>query len=434
MVWLEIIVVLGAIFFGIRMGGIGIGLCGGLGLAILTLGFGLPIGSPPVDVILIIMTVVVAASALQAAGGMDYLVRVAGAFMRRNPKYINIIAPIITWTMTIMAGTGFIVFSTLPVIAEVAKESGIRPSRTLAGSVVASQIAISGSPISAAMAAMLSIMEKESVTFLQVMAVCLPASFVAAMVAAFIASRQGCELDDDEVYLERLQKGLVQKHVEKLTPDTPQAKLSVILFLLATVSIVILAAFPSLRPGFDIGKTMGTRDIIIICMMSAACLMVVFCKTSTDSIVLAPTFRAGMSSVAVILGIVTLGTTLVDAHMLEIKEIAGGVLKSYPMLLALVLFGTCALLYSQGATTPLIIPLAIALDVPHWAILASYVAVTGVFVLPTYPTSLAAMEFDTTGTTRVGKYVLNHPFMLPGLGGIIAGVTFGFMIAPMVMG
>lgn len=163
-------------------------------------------GSPPVDVILIIMTVVVAASALQAAGGMDYLVRVAGNFMRRNPKYINIIAPIITWSMTIMAGTGFIVFSTLPVIAEVAKESGIRPSRTLAGSVVASQVAISGSPISAAMAAMLTIMEVNGVSFIQVMSVCLPTSFAAAMVAAFIASRQGCELQDDEVYLERLQK------------------------------------------------------------------------------------------------------------------------------------------------------------------------------------------------------------------------------------
>lgn len=432
MVWLEIIVVLGAIFFGIRLGGIGIGLCGGLGLAVLTLGFGLPIGSPPVDVILIIMTVVVAASALQAAGGMDYLIKVAGAFMRRNPKYINIIAPIITWTMTIMAGTGFIVFSTLPVIAEVAKESGIRPSRTLAGSVVASQIAISGSPISAAMAAMLTIMEGNGVTFIQVMAVCLPASFFAAMVAAFIASRQGCELEDDEVYLERLQKGLVRKYEEK-QETTPGAKLSVALFLLATVAIVVLAAFPSLRPGFDLGKPMGTRDIIIICMMSAACLMVVFCKTSTDSVVLAPTFRAGMSSVAVILGIVTLGTTFVDAHMVQIKEIAGDVLTAYPMLLALVLFGTCALLYSQGATTPLIIPLAVALGVPTWAILASYVAVTGVFVLPTYPTSLAAMEFDTTGTTRVGKYVLNHPFMLPGLGGIAAGVAFGFLLAPMVV-
>lgn len=369
MVWLEIIVVLGAIFFGIRLGGIGIGLCGGLGLAVLTLGFGLPIGSPPVDVILIIMTVVVAASALQAAGGMDYLIKVAGAFMRRNPKYINIIAPIITWTMTIMAGTGFIVFSTLPVIAEVAKESGIRPSRTLAGSVVASQIAISGSPISAAMAAMLTIMEGNGVTFIQVMAVCLPASFFAAMVAAFIASRQGCELEDDEVYLERLQKGLVRKYEEK-QETTPGAKLSVALFLLATVAIVVLAAFPSLRPGFDLGKPMGTRDIIIICMMSAACLMVVFCKTSTDSVVLAPTFRAGMSSVAVILGIVTLGTTFVDAHMVQIKEIAGDVLTAYPMLLALVLFGTCALLYSQGATTPLIIPLAVALGVPTWAILA----------------------------------------------------------------
>lgn len=162
-------------------------------------------GSPPVDVILIIMTVVVAASALQAAGGMDYLVRLASNFMRRNPKYINIIAPIITWLMTIIMVPGLL-FSTLPVIAEVAKESGIRPSRTLAGSVVASQVAISGSPISAAMAAMLTIMEVNGVSFIQVMSVCLPTSFVAAMVAAFIASRQGCELQDDEVYLERLQK------------------------------------------------------------------------------------------------------------------------------------------------------------------------------------------------------------------------------------
>ncbi|MEX0398655.1 anaerobic C4-dicarboxylate transporter, partial [Providencia rettgeri] len=425
--------VLGAIFFGIRMGGIGIGLCGGLGLTVLTIGFGLPIGSPPVDVILIIMTVVVAASALQAAGGMDYLVRLASKFMRKNPKYLNIIAPITTWVMTIMAGTGFIVFSMLPVIAEIAKDSGIRPSRTLAGSVVASQIAISGSPISAAMAAMLTIMEGNGITFIVVMSVCLPASFVAAMVAAFIASRQGCELENDEVYLERLQKGLVHKYEEKKGESTTREKFSVVLFIIATIAIVILAAFPQLRPGFDIGKPMGTRDIIIICMLSAACLMVVFCKTSPDSIVLAPTFRSGMSSLAVILGIVTLGTTFVDAHMDQIKAIAGDVLSAYPILLALVLFLTCALLYSQGATTPLIIPLAIALDVPTWAILASFVAVTGVFVLPTYPTSLAAIEFDSTGSTRVGKYILNHPFMLPGLGGIIAGVAFGFIIAPMIV-
>lgn len=433
MVWLEIIVVLGAIFFGIRMGGIGIGLCGGLGLAVLTIGFGLPIGSPPVDVILIIMTVVVAASALQAAGGMDYLVRLASTLMRKNPKYLNIIAPITTWLMTIMAGTGFIVFSMLPVIAEIAKDSGIRPSRTLAGSVVASQIAISGSPISAAMAAMLTIMEGNGITFIVVMSVCLPASFVAAMVAAFIASRQGCELENDEVYLERLQKGLVHKYEEKKGESTTREKFSVVLFIIATVAIVILAAFPQLRPGFDIGKPMGTRDIIIICMLSAACLMVIFCKTSPNSIVLAPTFRSGMSSLAVILGIVTLGTTFVDAHMDQIKAIAGDVLSAYPILLAVVLFFTCALLYSQGATTPLIIPLAIALDVPTWAILASFVAVTGVFVLPTYPTSLAAIEFDSTGSTRVGKYILNHPFMLPGLGGIIAGVAFGFIIAPMII-
>ncbi|WP_409310436.1 anaerobic C4-dicarboxylate transporter [Pectobacterium sp. B1J-3] len=433
MIWIQIIVVLGAIFFGIRMGGIGIGLCGGLGLAILTLGMGLSMSSPPVDVILIIMAVVIAASGLQAAGGMDYLVHISGKFMRRNPRYINIIAPIVTWSMTIMAGTGFIVFSTLPVIAEVAKESGIRPSRTMAGSVVASQIAISGSPISAAMAAMLTIMEDNSVTFLQVMSVCLPTSFVAAMVAAFIASRQGCELQDDEVYLDRLKKGLVHKYEEKTISDTPQAKLSVLLFIIATIAIVVLAAFPQLRPGFELGTPMTTRDVIVVCMLSVTCLMVALCKTSPNSVVLAPTFRSGMSSIAAILGIVTLGTTLVDAHMVDIKTVAGEMLRTYPMLLAIVLFGTCALLYSQGATTPLIIPLAIALDVPTWAILASYVAVTGVFILPTYPTSLAAMEFDTTGSTRIGKYVLNHPFIVPGLGGIIAGVAFGFLLAPMVV-
>ena len=197
--------------------------------------------------------------------------------------------------------------------------------------------------------------------------------------------------------------------------------------------IVILAAFPSLRPGFDVGKAMGTRDIIVVCMMAATCLMVPFCKIKADSINLTPTFRAGMTSIVVILGIVTLGTTFVDAHLEDIKMIAGDVLRTYPMLLALVLFGTCALLYSQGATTPLIIPLAIALDVPHWAILASFVAVTGVFVLPTYPTSLAAMDFDSTGSTRIGKYVLNHPFMLPGLLGVVGGVAVGFIIAPMVV-
>lgn len=433
MVWLEAMVVLGAIFFGIRMGGLGIGLCGAVGIAILTFGFGLPVGSPPVDVILIIMTVVVAAAGLQASGGMDFLVRSAGAFMRKNPKYINFIAPVITWAMTIMAGTGFIVFSTLPVIAEVAKESGIRPSRALAGSVVASQFAVSGSPISAAMAALLVIMEAEGVSFGQVMSVCLVTSFVAAMIAAFVSSRQGCELKDDEVYLQRLQEGLIRKHKEAEVKNEKGAKISVVLFILATIMIVILAAFPSLRPGFDVGKAMGTRDIIVVCMMAATCLMVPFCKIKADSINLTPTFRAGMTSIVVILGIVTLGTTFVDAHLEDIKMIAGDVLRTYPMLLALVLFGTCALLYSQGATTPLIIPLAIALDVPHWAILASYVAVTGVFVLPTYPTSLAAMDFDSTGSTRIGKYVLNHPFMLPGLLGVVGGVAVGFIIAPMVV-
>lgn len=305
---------------GIKMGGLGVGLAGGLGLAILTLGFGLEPSAPAVNVILIIMAVVTAASTMQAAGGMDWLVHHAGNLMRRNPKYICFLAPMITWLMTIMAGTGYTVFSTLPVISEVAKEIGVRPSRPLAGAVVASQVAISGSPISAAMAAMISIMEPIGVSFLEIMAVCLPASFIAAMVGAFIASRQGCELKDDPVYLTRLQQAQEQKQQQSLTLE-PKAKYSVMLFLLATIAIVIYAAFPVLRPHFADGSMMSTRDIIIVSMFAVACLMVPMCKVDPEKIIRTTTFRSGMSSVAVILGIVTMGSTMVNATYPKLKSL-----------------------------------------------------------------------------------------------------------------
>ncbi|HBO39180.1 MAG TPA: C4-dicarboxylate ABC transporter [Pasteurellaceae bacterium] len=433
MIWLEIFIVLGAIFIRLRSGGIGIGLWGGLGLAVLTLGLGMPVGTIPVDVILIIMTVVLSAATLQACGGMSLLVHYAAVVMRKNPQYISFIAPAITWLMTIMAGTGFIVFSTLPVIAEVAKESGVRPSKALAGSVVASQLAVAGSPLSAAMAAMLTVMEGNGVTFFQVMAVCIPASFVASMAAAFVSSRQGCPLQDDEVYLQRLQDGLVTKNDIQSSDFGKGAKPSIILFLLATLIIVLVATIPGLRPVYDNGKSLSTRDLIIITMLASSCVMLLIGKIKPDAITTSSIFRSGMTSVAVIIGIVTLGTTFVDFHLQEIKDVAGDILKAYPILLAPVLFFTCALLYSQGSTTPLIIPLAVVLGVPNWAILASFIAVTGIFVLPTYPTSLAAMEIDTTGSTRAGKYIIDHPFFLPAIIGIIAGLGFGFVTAPMIV-
>lgn len=429
---IEISVVLICIYWGLKMGGLGVGFAGGLGLAILTLGLGLEPSAPAIDVILIIMSVVTTASTMQAAGGMDWLVHHAGNLMRRHPKYINVLAPMITWCMTVMAGTGYTVFSTLPVISEVAKEIGERPSRPLSAAVVASQVAISGSPISAAMAAMNSIMEPAGVSFLQIMAICLPASFIAAMVAAFVASRQGCELKDDVIY-QQLQKDNTQQVSNTVKAIDPKAKFSVLFFALATCAIVIYAAIPSLRPAFPSGDVMSTRDIIIVSMFAAACLMVPMCNIHPDRIIRTTTFRSGMSSVAVILGIVTMGSTVINAHLPEIKELAGSLLNSYPMLLSLVLFGTCTLLMSQGATTPLIFPLALSLNVPHWAILASFVAVTGVFVLPTYPTSLAAIEFDSTGSTRMGKNIFDHPFMLPGLTGVVVAIGFGFLLAPIVL-
>ncbi len=252
------------------------------------------------------------------------------------------------------------------------------------------------------------------------------------MVAAFVASRQGCELKDDVVY-QQIQKEDKQQVTSTTKEIDPKAKYSVFLFALATCAIVLYAAIPSLRPAFPSGDIMTTRDIIIVSMFAAACLMVPMCNIHPDRIIKTTTFRSGMSSVAVILGIVTMGSTVVNAHLPEIKEFAGSLLNSYPMLLSLVLFGTCTLLMSQGATTPLIVPLALSLNVPHWAILASFVAVTGVFVLPTYPTSLAAIEFDSTGSTRMGKNIFDHPFMLPGLTGVIVAIGFGFLLAPAVL-
>lgn len=285
------------------------------------------------------------------------------------------------------------------------------------------------------MAALIAVMEGNSVTFFQVIAVCLPASFIASMVGAFVASRQGCELKDDSIYLERLKAGLVSpsKNVTHVGNSRSGAQLSIGIFLLATVLIVLFAAVLGLKPVYESGKSMSTRDIIIVMMLASSCLMMLVGKIKPDEIVASSIFRSGMISIAVIIGIVTLGMTFVDAHLAEIKESIGGILTSYPMLLAAVLFFTCALLYSQGSTSALIIPLAVTLGVPNWAILASFVAITGIFILPTYPTSLAAMELDSTGSTRAGKYMLDHPFMLPALFGVVAGLIFGFVFASMVV-
>ena len=433
MLWLEVIVVLAAIFFGARLGSIGIGYAGGLGVLVLTLGMGLKLGSIPIDVILIIMSVIAAIAAMQVAGGLDYMVSIAEKILRKNPKQITFLAPIVTYIMTFFAGTGHTAFSTLPVIAEVAKEQGIRPSRPLSIAVVASQIAITASPISAAVVFLSGALEKYNVGYLELLAVCIPSSFLACMVAAFISNFLGKDLKDDPIYQERLAKGLVKMRGATKLEVKPGAKLSVAIFLFAILAVVTYATMISGKVGL-IKNPVVTRDAaIMLFMLTAATFISFFSKIDTAQVLNSSTFKSGMSACICVLGVAWLGDTFVANHITEIKAYAGDLLNVYPWLLAVVLFFASTLLYSQAATAKALIPSALLLGVSPLTVVASFAAVSALFVLPTYPTLIAAVEMDDTGSTRIGKFVFNHPFIIPGVVAIALSVVFAFIIGGMIL-
>ena len=431
---IELLVVLLFIWLGARLGSIGIGFAGGFGVLVLALAFGLKPGGIPIDVILIIMSVISAIAAMQVAGGLDYMVHLAEKVLRRNPKYITFLAPVVTYTMTIFAGTGLTAFSTLPVIAEVAKEQGVRPSRPLAIATVASQIAITASPISAAVIFFASQLEKVGVSYLQLLMICIPTSFTACMLGAVVTNFLGKELKDDPVYQERLAQGLVKKASAAQEKELkPGAKTSVLIFLIGLILVVSYASAISDNVGLIKNPVLPRDHAIMTLMLSVATLIALICKIKTNDVLNAATFKSGMSACICVLGVAWLGTTFVSAHIEEINMFAGSVLETKPWLLAVVLFFAAMLLYSQAATTKALMPAALALGISPVSAIASFAAVGSLFVLPTYPTLLAAVEFDDTGSTRIGKYVFDHPFLIPGVTTIALAVVLGFLVAPMVI-
>jgi anaerobic C4-dicarboxylate transporter DcuA len=433
MIWVHLLVVLFFIYLGTRLGGIGIGFAGGLGVVVLAL-MGLKPGPIPFDVISIIMSVIMAIAAMQVAGGMDYLVKLAEKILRSNPKYVTYLAPAVTYWMTLLAGTGHTAFSTLPVIAEVAKEQGIRPSRPLSIATVASQIAITASPISAAVVFLAGELEKNfGIGYLQLLAIWIPTTFLACMITAFFCNFMGKDLDKDEVYQDRLAKGLIQKRGELQIDIKPHAKRSVLIFLAAIIAVMAYATLISNNIGIIKNPILSRDNAIISFMLSTAALIVVFCKLDTAKITSASTFKSGMSAAICVMGVAWLGNTFVGAHIEGIKAASAGLLHSYPWMLAVVLFIAATLLYSQAATAKALYPAAFALGVSPIAAIASFAAVSALFVLPTYPTLLAAVEMDDTGSTRIGKFVFNHPFLLPGVIAISLSVLFGFLWAGVVL-
>ncbi|MDR1776558.1 MAG: anaerobic C4-dicarboxylate transporter [Desulfovibrio sp.] len=441
MIFLELIVVLGAIFLGARMGSIGIGFAGGLGVLVLGL-LGVKPGAIPIDVILIIMSVISAIATMEVAGGLKFLVNVAERLLRKNPKRITMYAPLVTYGMTLMAGTGHTAFSTLPVIAEVAKEQGIRPSRPLSIAVVASQVAITASPISAAVVYLSSALEPLHVDYLQILLVCVPTSLAAVIIASFVTNFLGKELKDDPICQERLAHGIQRRKTDNIKMDgamqteiLPGAKTSVWIFAAAILMVMVYATMISDKVGLIAKEhiVLSRDSAIMSFMLTAASLMVLACRLNPSKVLNASTFKSGMSACICVLGVAWLGTTFVTAHEAEIKEFAGGLLQSKPWLLSVALFFASMLLYSQAATAKALVPTAIALGVSGGSIVASFAAVSALFVLPTYPTLLAAVEMDDTGSTRIGKYVFDHPFIIPGVLTIALSVLFGFILSGLVL-
>jgi len=433
MVVVELGIVLLAIWLGARLGGIGIGFAGGLGVLALTLICGLNPGAIPFDVIEIIMAVIAAIAAMQIAGGLDYLVGLAERLLRRHPRYVTFLAPLVTYVMTLLAGTGHTAFSTLPVIAEVAKEQGVRPSRPLSIAVVASQIAITASPLSAAVVFFASILEPRGVSYLALLGVAIPSTMAAIFCAAIITSFLGKELKDDEVYQARLAKGEVKLRGEQVYDIKPGAKRAVFLFLIGIAAVVLYATAISDSVGLITNPVLPRNEAIVVFMLTVATLICLTCKVDTGEILSASTFKSGMSACICVMGVAWLGDTFVKAHLNDIQALAGDMLQGYPWMLALVLFFAATLLYSQAATTKALMPAALMLGVSPLAAVASFAAVSALFVLPTYPTLLAAVEMDDTGSTRIGKFVFNHSFIIPGVLAIAFSVAFGFLFGSLIL-
>ena len=434
MVWLEFALLFGCIVYAAKLGGIGVGMAGGLGMAIAVFGLGLKPSGLPIDVILIIMAVIFTCSVMHVAGGMDYMVRVSGNLLRKNPKYINYLAPLVTFFLTVFSGTGYTAMSVLNVIQEVAKQNGVRPSKPLTSAVIASQIAITASPISAATAAMWVVVEgMGGVSFGQALMVILPSAFFGSAVCAVISAWQGFELSEDPIFKDRMAKGLVRMSTaeQNEAPLPAGAKLSVGLFLISVVFIVCMLLFKK-----QIGHTLGSRDIIVITMLLAGMLMYWFCGVELTKIQKSSIFAGGYESLIVILGIVWLASTIIGTHIPEIKAQATVLLKQYPALLAAAYFGVSALLFSQGATSALLTPVAASLGCDAATILASFVACSALYITNVYPTSAFAVACDDTGSYMgkwSGSFVINHPFFIPGLIGLVAAIPFGFFMAGIVL-
>ena len=436
---LQLFIVLALIFIGARVGGIGLGIYGMVGVFILVFIFGLKPGNPPIDVMLIIVSVITAAASLQAAGGLDYLVGLAAKFLRKHPEHITYYGPLVTWLFCLVAGTAHTSYSLLPIISEIATNSKIRPERPLSVAAIAASLGITGSPVSAATAAIISadLLGGKGIELKDILIICVPASLIAILVASFVQNRIGKELVDDPEYRRRVKEGIINpeqdaKNMEQMEEHpNPRAKYSVIAFLVAVVMIVIFGSVPSLRPSFMVDGEMvrmGMPETIEVVMMAMSTVILLVGKAKVQDAVKGSVFGAGMNAMVGIFGIAWMGDTFFNGNLAFFKEHIAGIVTQYPFLFAVALFFMSIMLFSQAATVRTLYPLGIGLGIAPLALVAMFPAVNGYFFIPNYPTEVAAINFDRTGTTRIGRFVINHSFQLAGFITTFVSIGVGYLV------
>jgi anaerobic C4-dicarboxylate transporter DcuA len=450
MILLQLAVLLICIFIGARMSGIGLGVMGMIGLLILIFVFGMQPADPPLEVMLIILSVVTAAAALQAAGGMDYLVNLAGKILRKHPGQITILGPIVTYFFTLFAGTAHISYSILPIIAEVAIKARIRPERALSMSVTAAHMGITASPVSAASAALLTVLVADGIKLADILMICIPSTLIGVIVGILFVLKRGKELNEDPEFLEKMKDPAFAKSIAGEQQDTeivlkPGAIKSVIFFALAVLGVVMLGSFPGLLPEFsgkegfvpgfavNVAGQVQIPSMIMMIMLATAGLIILFANTTAAQVTKASLFASAGSATIAVFGVVWMSSTFMNHNYELIKNTLGELVTAYPWLFAIALFTLSILLFSQAATTKALMPLGLTLGMSPAYLVGIFPAVNGHFFIPGYPTLLTAIQFDRTGTTKIGKYVLNHSFMLPGLVTTVASVIAGLILQSILL-
>jgi anaerobic C4-dicarboxylate transporter DcuB len=436
---LQLLLILACLFYGARKGGIALGLLGGIGLVVIVFAFKLPPGKPPVEVMLTIIAVVAASATLQASGGLDVLLLGAEKLLRRNPKLVTILAPFVTCGLTMLCGTGHVVYTMLPIIYDVAIKNGIRPERPMAASSIASQMGIIASPVSVAVVSMVAFLAKAPagspvIDFVTLLSITIPSTLIGVLMIGIFSWFRGKDLDKDEAFQKLMADPEARRRVYGETKTLVGTTLTrsqwtaMWIFLSAIVVVALLGAFEPLRPLVN-KKPMSMVLTIQMFMLLAGALIIIFTQTDPASIAKNEVFRAGMIAVIAVFGVAWMADTVFDANLESVENALADLVKTKPWTYAIALLIVSKLVNSQAAAISAMVPVGLAIGVPPGYVVAFAAACYGYYILPTYPSDLATIQFDRSGTTRIGKYVINHSFILPGLIGVFTSCVAGYLLA-----